>query len=293
MPIVVNGEAIPEAVIREERDRVSRDLRWTSIPNVAERTQRIQDAAEHSAVNRVVFEQAAARDPRPVDPAAVEREVERQKLAGACRTAYDDRLLRRWIEQQLRMKRLASEFTACAKKPSFHEVLAFYDANRMNFGNPDRFHAAHIVCHVNPDRSEENARAEIEIALTELARGDDFASVVERHSDCKDNGGDLGFFPAGEMVPQFEAVIRQLEPGQRTGIFKTPFGFHIAELRGRKLGGSAPFEDVRGDIERVLSAISEQREFLRSVAVLREGADVRRLADEDVEPVTASAANVR
>jgi hypothetical protein len=42
MPIIVNGEVVPEALIREERDRVSRDLRWTSIPNLEERTQRIQ-----------------------------------------------------------------------------------------------------------------------------------------------------------------------------------------------------------------------------------------------------------
>jgi parvulin-like peptidyl-prolyl isomerase len=279
MAIIVNGEVIPELIIREERDRVSRDLRWASISNPAERTQRIQDAAEYSAVNRVVFEQAIARDCRPVDYQVVEQEVARQKLAGGCRTAYDDQSLRSWIELQLRRKRLTAELTAHSKAPSFHEVVAFYDANKLNFERPERFHAAHIVCNITPTRSEGSARAEIELALAELERGDDFAIVVERHSDCKDNGGDIGLFPAGEMVPEFEAAIRTLQVGERTSIFKTSFGFHIAELRGKKVGGSASFDEVRQDIERVLSAINEQREFLRGLALLRERADIRRIPD--------------
>jgi hypothetical protein len=60
MPIIVNGEVISETLIREERDRVSRDLRWASISDPAERNRRIQDAAGFSAVNRMVFEQAVA-----------------------------------------------------------------------------------------------------------------------------------------------------------------------------------------------------------------------------------------
>lgn len=54
--------------------------------------------------------------------------------------------------------------------------------------------------HVTEDQSAEQARAGIQAALAELERGDPFAEVAERHSDCKGNGGDLGQFPVGHMV---------------------------------------------------------------------------------------------
>jgi parvulin-like peptidyl-prolyl isomerase len=77
------------------------------------------------------------------------------------------------------------------------------------------------------------------------------------------------------MVPQFEDAIRALEPGQRTGIFTTQFGFHIAELRARTPAVPASLEEVRADIERVLTMQSRHQFYLRAVAELRSRADIR------------------
>ena len=289
MPIIVNGQAIPEALIREESERVSRDLRWASIADPQERGQRIREAAEESAINRMLLEYAAATDPRPIDNTLLEREVERQKSAGGCRQAFDDTLLRRHAERYLRVGRITSELIANAAKPSAEEVEAFYQANRENFRNPDLFHAAHIVLHVNEIRTEEQARAAIEAALTELEAGRDFGEVADRYSDCKGNGGDLGTFAAGVMVQEFEDAIRALEPGQRTAIFTTPFGFHIAELRAKTPGGPADFDDVRQDIEKVMTAMHQHQELLRGMGVLRSRADIRRVPDSKTQKRAASA----
>jgi parvulin-like peptidyl-prolyl isomerase len=232
-----------------------------------------------SVVDKMLVQQAAASDPRPVDAGLVEREVQQQKVAAGCRSAFDDSLVRQWIELQFRLQRTMQEMVAAAPKPSPEEITAFYEAHRANFRNPDLFHAAHIVKHVNEDQSEEQARAGIEAALGELERGDPFPEVAERYSDCKGNGGDLGQFPAGHMVQEFEDAIRTLEPGQRTGIFKTPFGFHIAELSERMPAGPASFEEARADIERVLTYSSQHRLYLRAVAELRSRADLRWVAD--------------
>ncbi len=92
-----------------------------------------------------------------------------------------------------------------------------------------------------------------------------------------------GKFAPGQMVQQFEDAIRALEPGQRTGIFTTPFGFHIAELRARTPAGPASFEEVRAGIERVLTVQNRHVFFLRRVAEFRDTADIR------WEPATAAA----
>ena len=275
MPYLVNGQAVSEELIRQESERIGRDLRWKTIPDEAERARRLRAAAEYSAIDRVLVEQAAANDPRPIDASAFEQALEQQKLTGGCREAFDDSLLRRQIERQFRLQRTSSEMAAGAAKATAEEVEAFYEANRENFRSPELFDAAHIVKHVNGEQGEEQARAGIEAALAELERGAPFSEVAEKHSDCKGKGGDLGRFSAGEMVQEFEDAIRALEPEQRTGIFRTPFGFHIAELRAKTAPGPASFDEVRADIERVLTLQNQHRAYLRAVAELRSRAQIR------------------
>jgi parvulin-like peptidyl-prolyl isomerase len=275
MPYLVDGQLIPEEWIGEEENRLSHDLRFKAIADEAERARQLRIAAHHSAIDRMLVEQTAAKDPRPIDPQAVEREVLRQKQTGNCRTAFDDTHLRQWIERQFRLQRTHAEMVAGATPPSAGEVEAFYQANRENFHIPESFQAAHIVKHVNRGVSPQQAQAGIEVALAELERGDPFSEVVECHSDCKGNGGDLGQFPAGQMVQEFEDAIRAIEPGQRTGVFTTPFGFHIAELRAKLPAGPASFEEVRADIERVLAMQNQHQVYLRAVADLRSCAEIR------------------
>jgi hypothetical protein len=275
MPYLVNGQTVPEELVRQEFERLSHDLRFQAIPDEAARAQQLRAAAEQTAVERLLVEQTAASDPRPIDPNIVDREVQRLKGAGNCRSAFDDGLARQWVERQLRVQRTMQEMVCGAAKPTDEEIETFYNANRDNFRKPDMFHAAHIVKHVNHEQSEEQAEAAIQVALAELERGDAFAEVAGRHSDCKDKGGDLGQFPAGYMVQEFEDAIRALEPGQRTGIFTTPFGFHIAELRAKIPVVPAGFEEVRADIERVMTMMNEHEVYMRAVAELRSRADIR------------------
>jgi parvulin-like peptidyl-prolyl isomerase len=275
MPHLVNWQPVPAAWIREEEERLSHDLQFQSIADAAERARQLRIAAQHSAIDRIVVEQAAAKDPRPIDRRAVEQEVQRQKQAANCRTAFDDKLLRQGIERLFRLQRLHTEMVAGAAPPAAREVEAFYEANRENFRSPELFQAAHIVKHVNREHDADKARAGIEAALADLESGQPFAEVAERHSDCKGNGGNLGQFPAGQMVQEFDDAIRLLEAGQRTGIFTTPFGFHIAELRARTEPRPASLEEVRADIERVLTMQNQHQVYLHAVAELRSRADVR------------------
>jgi parvulin-like peptidyl-prolyl isomerase len=275
MPYLINGQPVPDQFIREESTRLSRDLRWQDIADETERARQLQLAAEQSAIDKLLVEQAAAADPRPVDPTLIEREATSVKTNGNCRSAFDDTAVRAGAEKHLRIQRILEEILATAAAPTPDQIQACYEQFREHFQMPEIFHAAHIVVHVNGERNEERARAEIEAALAELDRGDLFGEVADRHSDCKGNGGDLGRFPAGQMVDEFEEALRALEPGKRTGIFRTPFGFHIAELRGRTPAGPATFDQVRELIERTLTLMNRHEVFTRAAAKLRAHADIR------------------
>ena len=139
MPYKVNGQPVPEELIREEGGRIGRDPRWQGIPDEAARAAQIRSAAENSAIGRILVEQAAASDPRPIDPQLIEREVQQMKSGANCRSAFDDTAVRQWAEKHFRIQRATREMVSGAVKPTAGQVEAFYNANRENFRNPDLF----------------------------------------------------------------------------------------------------------------------------------------------------------
>ena len=72
--------------------------------------------------------------------------------------------------------------------------------------------------------------------MKRITDGEDFAAVAKRFSSCPSgkNGGDLGWFGKGQMVPEFEQVAFENEPGKVVGPVKTQFGYHVIKVTGKK-----------------------------------------------------------
>jgi peptidyl-prolyl cis-trans isomerase C len=81
---------------------------------------------------------------------------------------------------------------------------------------------------------------------------DNFAELANEVSDCKGNGGDLGYFPRGQMVDEFDEVVFAMRPGETSDVFRTPFGFHIARMIDRRPAGARPLPEVKDEIEEML-----------------------------------------
>lgn len=78
-------------------------------------------------------------------------------------------------------------------------------------------------------RSKDEAKAGIESLQTELEGGADFAELASANSDCPSgqDGGSLGTFPRGMMVPAFEEAAFALDVGEVSGVVETDFGYHL------------------------------------------------------------------
>jgi peptidyl-prolyl cis-trans isomerase C len=287
MPVLINGELLSKELIREEAQRLNLAPDWRNVPDTPEKRIRLQAAAEPFAIDRVLLRQEAEKDTCPMDPAVVEAEIQGLRTTNGCRVVFDDAHLRQQIERDLRLQRAIQDLLGPVPPPTEQDIARFYKAERRNFQRPETVHAAHIVKHVDETHTEAEARAGIEAALAALERGQPFAEVAERYSDCKGNGGDLGFFPRGQMVPEFEDVVFALEPVQRSPVFRTPFGFHIAEVRSKAPAGTADLKEVRHVIEPFLAAMNRQNALRRLLDRLRAKADIRRISTREAEGLAA------
>ncbi|HEX3217625.1 MAG TPA: peptidylprolyl isomerase [Aestuariivirgaceae bacterium] len=125
------------------------------------------------------------------------------------------------------------------------EVKAAYDREAAKIKPEKRARARHILV---------GTEKEAEAVLARLNKGEKFEDVAKQVSldGSKDYGGDLGYFSAGEMVPEFSKATFALKPGEVSKPVKTDYGWHIIKLEDFKEGGPQPFDQVKNAIKLVL-----------------------------------------
>lgn len=169
---------------------------------------------------------------------------------------------------------LTTRITAKLMPPKQKDLTEYYRRNSDKLFLPDMVRAAHIIRNVDEKNTDAEARAAIDNVAALLAGGADFAKAADRHSDCPGRGGDLGYFPRGQMVPEFDDVVFALEPGQVSEVFRTPFGYHIARVIDIRPAGVPKFALVRDRIAEILYAEKRQRVIDRFIDQLRAKASI-------------------
>ena len=127
-----------------------------------------------------------------------------------------------------------------------NEMHAFYNDHPDHFAEPESAHAKHILVD-----TEEKA---LEI-MESITKGDvAFEDAAKEFSSCPSNaqGGDLGEFGRGQMVPEFDQVAFEAEVGKVVGPVKTQFGYHLIKVEGRKEASVMAFDAVKEYIQGTL-----------------------------------------
>jgi parvulin-like peptidyl-prolyl isomerase len=256
MAILVNGERIDDALIRQEAQLVNARLREVAPgDDPIAIDMRAWEWARENVIERILFRQAAMNDPDLASEAVLPGQEN---------------------EAELRVSRLAAKVTAKVARPKKKDVTDYYRRHRDGFYTPEMVRVSHIVKNIDENNDKQSAWDAMQAIQEELKQGKPFEQVADLLSDCPGSGGDLGFFGRGQMVEEFETAIFSLKVGEVSQIIRSPFGFHIAQLYQRKAEGVPELAEVWSDIEQILIRDRKEKCIEDFVDRLRAAADIRK-----------------
>tara|TARA_R110002072_G_scaffold131388_1_gene270906 strand:+ start:6122 stop:7072 length:951 start_codon:yes stop_codon:yes gene_type:complete len=214
-------------------------------------------------------------------PALVEREIDMRLLASAGRA------------QGLADDATVKQVVAAAELAAIRQI---YMEQKLEAGITDAGLKAAYETYLTENPAEEEAKArhillkqeaEAKAVIDELDGGADFATLAKEKSTgpSAPRGGDLGYFTAGTMVPEFSEAAFALEPGSYTKEpVKSQFGWHVILVEDKRVAAQPSFEEVEPQLRQQLS----QEIIADLTAALRQEADVEVLAPAPSEEGAAA-----
>jgi peptidyl-prolyl cis-trans isomerase C len=183
------------------------------------------------------------------------------------------------IENEERALLAASVIEKVMEAANDEETLRqAYEDKYSDGDGSDEFNAAHILVETEEDALE---------IKSELDTGADFTIMAKERSTGPSgpNGGDLGWFTRGRMVPEFEEAVLYLRAGEISDPVETQFGWHLILLKERRKTAAPAFEDVRDALTKELqdAAVESRVSNLTASAIIErpevEGLDPAMLRD--------------
>jgi peptidyl-prolyl cis-trans isomerase C len=267
----VNGETIYADEIRARMSSMRAQAESSGRELSAEERFALRPQAIEELIDRLLMQQEARRlKLQPTDAeidATLASVAPKYDGSEGCRADAAGPESREDITARLMVDRLLARWLDSVRPPKIQELREFYRQNQEMFRTPELIAASHIVKHSKDgDPGGETLLAEVRASI--LA-GEEFAAAAKRHSDCPENSGDLGYFPRGVMVDDFDAVAFAAPVGEVTAPFRTQFGWHIVLVRDRKPEGVRKFDEVSAQIQARLLRERQEREVGVKLNALR------------------------
>lgn len=148
-------------------------------------------------------------------------------------------------------------------------LQAYYDKHKQEY---ESVKARHILVRLpgsavplrsgQKELTSDEALAKAQGLRKRLVAGEDFAKLAKEESDDVNsgaNGGEVGSFKRGQMVPQFEEVAFAIKPGEISEPVRTPYGFHLIIVDEHE---SKSLEEMKPELEKLVRQESGQKALL-------------------------------
>lgn len=265
--IKVNGDLIPESAIEFELERLTRFYvdHGMAHDNIRAKLPELIEQAQNQAIGtKLLLDQAAKLDIK-VDEAAVDKQIADivdqvggqeafQQALAAQKTSPEQ--FREEIRRGKRVEALVAKAAEGVPEPTEAEIKAYFDAHKAEFNKAERVLAQHIL--ITPDGETEASKQEaldkIKAIRERILGGAKFEDEASAHSMCPSgkNGGSLGWFSRGMMVPEFDTAVFSMKDGETSDVIQTQFGYHIIRRTDHQDAGEASFDEVHDQVRDLL-----------------------------------------
>ncbi|MGE8066964.1 peptidylprolyl isomerase [Pseudomonas sp. NPDC089569] len=253
----------------------------------------LRKAALDALIDKELLWQEAVRRGVVISDDTVQSQVDqtRQAMGGAQAFArrledagFDEAGYIEYTRRDLAARQVFAELTQVGE-PDEKQVRAFFEEHRAEMNRPEQIQVRHILIKV-PQGAEAStvtsARLRLEEMRSRIINGADFASVARSGSEdaSASEGGDLGYFPRGRMLPEFDAAAFALAPGAVSEPVRTAVGWHLIYLQNRM--EAADVTEDQG-LEMVRAYLARQKQVqarLQALAQLRSSNRIERIADD-------------
>lgn len=218
---------------------------------------RLKREALEQLIDKELLWQEAQRLAVKVEDTQVQQELEAKRSAFRSEDGFTRALTEAGFDETsyadyLRHELVASHVLQVLSQPApinELEVRRVYAENQARLVRPEQVRARHLLVAVPAGADAAVAREaeqRIRDLLQQIRSGADFAQLAQRHSADVNapQGGDLGYFSRGKMVPAFEAAAFALRPGEVSEPVRSPYGWHLIKLEAHR--PSEPLEQAQG-----------------------------------------------
>jgi peptidyl-prolyl cis-trans isomerase D len=133
-----------------------------------------------------------------------------------------------------------------AKPENQKNIETAYTENFSKYNKPEEIKARHILIKGADEKSLEKIKE-----IRSRVNGTNFSQMANKETQDtsgQSNGGDLGWFAKGRMVPEFEKVAFEMKPGQISDPVKTEFGYHLILVEDKKAPQTKPLDSVKSEL---------------------------------------------
>ena len=281
---IVNGQEISGEAVQFELDRLVRFYmgHGMSMDEIKQNLPKLEEKALDQAVGAKLLLDRASELDVPVTGADIDAEVAKVVMQVGGEENFKKALeaqgiteiaFRKELEKGAKVNKLVEQACAGVPDPTEDEVAKFFEAHKAEFVTPPQVLCQHILVKGSDDAALDKIKA---IRERIVSGGADFAEEAKKNSDCPSGaeGGSLGWFGRGMMVPEFDKVAFEMKKGEVSGVVSTQFGYHIIYKADEKGGGEQTLVDVHDQIKDLLRHEARGRAMDAFVAELKANAKI-------------------
>lgn len=281
---IVNGVEISGEAVQFELDRLVRFYmsHGMTMDEVKKNLPKLEEKALDQAIGAKLLLDRSEELDIPLSAADVDAEVSRVVTQVGGPENYKKALdaqgitevaFRKELEKGAKVNKLVEQACSGVADPTEDEVAKFYEAHKAEFVVPHQVLCQHILVKGSGDAALDKIK---EIRERIVSGKSDFAAEAKEHSDCPSGqeGGSLGWFGRGMMVPEFDKVAFEMKKGEVSGVVSTQFGYHIIYKADEKGGGEQTLVDVHDQIKDLLRHEARGRAMDAFVAELKANAKI-------------------